>query len=85
MDLKHLKETYGDKLCLIGNIDISNLLHFGTTVEVSQSVKKCIKDAGEGGGYILSPCTDITNACKLENIFTMITATKKFGKYPLKL
>jgi len=85
MNLKHLKETYGDKLCLIGNIDVSNLLPFGTTDEVSQSVKKCIKDAGDGGGYMLSACTDITNACKLENIFTMISATKKFGKYPLKL
>ena len=85
MDLKYLKETYGDKLCLIGNIDVSYLLPFGTTEEVTQSVKKCIKDAGEGGGYILSACTDITNACKLENIFTMISATKKYGKYPLKL
>ncbi|MCK4285715.1 MAG: hypothetical protein KAX18_05905, partial [Candidatus Lokiarchaeota archaeon] len=85
MDLKYLKETYGDKLCLIGNIDVSHLLPFGTTDEVSQSVKKCIKDAGEGGGYMLSPCTDITNACKLENIFTMISATMKYGKYPLKL
>ena len=85
MNLKHLKETYGDKLCLIGNIDVSELLPFGTIDEVSQAVKKCIKDAGEGGGYMLSACTDITNACKLENIFTMISATKKYGKYPLKL
>ncbi|MHA1988115.1 MAG: uroporphyrinogen decarboxylase family protein [Promethearchaeota archaeon] len=85
MDLKYLKDTYGDKLCLIGNIDVSELLPFGTTDEVTQSVKKCIKDAGEGGGYMLSACTDLTNACKLENIFTMISATKKFGKYPLKI
>lgn len=85
MNLKYLKETYGDKLCLIGNIDVSSLLPFGTTNEVTESVKECIKVAGEGGGYILSPCTDITNACKLENIFTMISATKKYGKYPLKL
>ena len=85
MDLKHLKETYGDNLCLIGNIDVSKLLPFGTTEEVTESVKKCLKDAGQGGGYMLSPCTDITNACKRENILTMISATKKYGKYPLKL
>ncbi|MHA2007351.1 MAG: uroporphyrinogen decarboxylase family protein [Promethearchaeota archaeon] len=85
MNLKYLKETYGDKICLIGNIDVSQLLPFGTTDEVSQAVKKCIKDAGEGGGYALSPCTDITNACKLENIFTMISTTKKYGKYPLMI
>lgn len=85
MNLKHLKETYGNDLCLIGNIDVSQLLPYGTKEEVVNAVKKCIKDAGEGGGYILSPCGDIINSCKLENIFTMISAAKKFGKYPLKL
>ena len=71
--------------CLIGNIDVSRLLPFGTTDEVIQSVKKCINDAGEGGGYMLSACTDIRNACKLENILTMISATKKYGNYPLRI
>jgi hypothetical protein len=85
MNLKHLKETYGDKLCLIGNIDVSQVLPFGSNNDVEMAVKQCIKDAGEGGGYILSPCTDLTNACKLDNVFTMISATKKYGKYPLKL
>ncbi len=83
MDLKFLKEKYGDKLCLIGNIDVSQLLPYGTKDEVVSAVKKCIRDAGEGGGYILSPCTDITNSCKLENVLTMISATKKYGKYPI--
>ena len=85
MDLKHLKEEYGDKLCLIGNIDVSQLLPYGTKDDVVDVVKKCILDAGEGGGYMLSACTDITNSCKLENVLTMISATKKFGEYPLKL
>ena len=85
MNLKHLKEVYGDKLCLIGNIDVSQLLPYGTKDEVVEAVKKCIRDAGEGGGYMLSPCTDITNSCKLENVLTMISTTKKYGEYPLKL
>jgi len=85
MNLKHLKAKYGDNLCLIGNLDVSQLLPYGNEDEVVNAVKKCIQDAGAGGGYILSPCTDITNACKLENVFTMISATKKYGIYPLKL
>jgi uroporphyrinogen-III decarboxylase len=47
-------------------------------------VKQNIKDAGSGGGYILSPCTDITDSCKFENIQAMIAAVHKYGKYPLK-
>ncbi len=85
MELKYLKEVYGDKLCLIGNIDVSQLLPYGTKDDVTNAVKDCIRDAGEGGGYMLSACTDITNSCKLENVLTMISATKKFGEYPLKL
>ena len=54
-------------------------------IVVVNAVKKCIRDAGEGGGYMLSACTDITNSCKLENVLTMISATKKYGEYPLKL
>ncbi|MHA2391811.1 MAG: uroporphyrinogen decarboxylase family protein [Promethearchaeota archaeon] len=85
MDLKFLKETYGDRLCLIGNIDVSQLLPFGKEQEVINAVKQCIRDAGEGSGYILSPCTDLTNSCKVENVLTMISAAKEYGRYPLKL
>jgi len=84
MDLGYLKEKYGDKVCLIGNIDVSQLLPYGTTEDVVNSVKKCIKDAAQGGGYMLSACTDITNACKVENVLAMISATKKYGNYPIK-
>ncbi len=84
MDLKSLKETYGDDLCLIGNIDVSQLLPFGSKEDVVNAVKECIMDAGDDG-YILSPCTDITNSCKVENVLTMISAAKKYGKYPLNI
>ncbi|MHA2287598.1 MAG: uroporphyrinogen decarboxylase family protein [Promethearchaeota archaeon] len=83
MNLKHLKDSYGDKLCLIGNIDVSQLLPYGSKEDVVRAVKNCIRDAGEGGGYMLSACTDITNSCRLENVLTMISATKKYGVYPL--
>ena len=85
MDLGHLKETYGDKICLIGNIDVSQLLPYGTSNEVNKNVKECIRVAAQGGGYILSACTDITNACNVENVLTMISATKKYGQYPINL
>lgn len=81
MDLRHLKEEYGDDLCLIGNIDVSQLLPYGSVHDVTDQVKKCIADASEGGGYILSPCTDLTNSCKLENVRAMLDAVEKYGRY----
>ncbi len=64
---------------------MNTVLPFGTKQDVVDAVKKCIKDAGEGSGYMLSPCTDLTNSCKVENVITMITAAKKYGQYPLKV
>lgn len=83
MDLKHLKETFGDRVCLIGNVDCSRLLPFGTGDEVAATVKQCIKDAGPGGGYILSPPTDIIDSCNPRNIKVMIDTLHAFGRYPL--
>ncbi|MHA1791529.1 MAG: uroporphyrinogen decarboxylase family protein [Promethearchaeota archaeon] len=83
MDLKHLKEKYGSKVCLIGNMDCSVVLPFGTESEVIEATKKCIKDAAENGGYIFSPTTDITDACKPVNVKIMMNALEKYGKYPI--
>ncbi|MFX0100485.1 MAG: uroporphyrinogen decarboxylase family protein [Candidatus Hodarchaeota archaeon] len=85
MDLAHLKEEYGSRVCLIGNVDCSRLLPYGTEQEVMETVKNCIRDAGPDGGYILSPPTDIIDSCNPRNIKTMIDTLHKYGKYPLEL
>ncbi|GAB4309641.1 MAG: hypothetical protein Kow0069_09030 [Promethearchaeota archaeon] len=81
MDLKHLKETYGDDLTLVGNLDVHELLPLGTPADVAAAVKKCVEDAAAGGGYVLSPCTDLTDAVPLENALAMVEAVKKYGNY----
>jgi uroporphyrinogen-III decarboxylase len=82
-DLRYLKETYGDKLTLIGNVDVSQILPLGTPADVVKDVKRCIQSAAKGGGFILSPCTDLTDAVPLENGLAMLEAVKKYGKYPI--
>lgn len=84
MDLKHLKETWGNKVCLIGNMDCSDLLPFGTEQQVIDATRQCIADAGSGGGYIFGPTTDITDSCKPANIKTMMDALLQFGTYPIE-
>nr|MDO8109205.1 uroporphyrinogen decarboxylase family protein [Candidatus Sigynarchaeota archaeon] len=85
MDLKHCKETYGDKLSLVGNMDSSRLLPYGTPDEVIAETKKCLRDGAPGGGYIFSPCTDLTDSCKLDNAITMMETYKKYRKYPINI
>lgn len=84
VDLNLVKKKVGDKLCLLGNIDTSHVLVKGTQKEVEYAVKFAIKALGPKGGYILSP-SNSHPAMSYQRIKWMIEATKKFGRYPLKL
>ncbi len=81
MDLKKVKEHCGDKVCLLGNIDCSELLPNGTEEEVEVAVKRAIEDAAPGGGYILSSSNTIHPGCKPENYLAMVRALKEYGEY----
>ncbi|MHA1698694.1 MAG: uroporphyrinogen decarboxylase family protein, partial [Promethearchaeota archaeon] len=84
-DLKLLKEKYGNRLSLVGNIDCSILLPYGTHQEVIEATKKCLKDGAPGGGYMFSPCTDLTDSCRLDNVEVMMETYKKYRNYPINI
>jgi len=84
VDLAGLKEQLGDKLCFMGGLDSSGVLTFGTPKDVVKDVKKCLKAAGQGGGYVIGPSHDILNI-PWENILAMRNAIEKYRKYPLKV
>ena len=80
MDAQWLKENYGDKLCLIGNIDIDYTLSFGTEEEVDQEVRERIKQLGPGGGYIIADSNSIPDGCRAENVLAMAKAIEKYRR-----
>ncbi|MCX6030862.1 MAG: hypothetical protein NT169_16400 [Chloroflexi bacterium] len=49
MDIERVKRLYGDRLCLIGNIDLHYTLTRGTPEEVEAEVKQRIETIGRGG------------------------------------
>ncbi|MFX1489413.1 MAG: uroporphyrinogen decarboxylase family protein, partial [Promethearchaeota archaeon] len=79
-----VKKKVGDKLCLLGNIDVAHVLTYGTKEEVFDAVKFAIKTAGPGGGFIIS-AANMHPAVKVQNLKWMIEATQKYGIYPLKI
>ncbi len=83
--LKPLKEEFGDKITLIGNISATYILTYGTTEDTINATKQAIKDAANGGGYILGAGSDILGTCKYENVKAMIETVKKYGIYPVQL
>lgn len=81
MDIEALKEQYGGRLCLHGNIDLHYTLTLGTPAEVTAEVRRRIGRIGRGGGYIIASANSITNYCKLENVLAMRDAIRQYGQY----
>jgi uroporphyrinogen decarboxylase len=79
MDIRAIKEQYGKHLCLIGNVDSSGVMSFGTPQEVEEAVRDCIKAASHGGGHILATDHSFHEGIPLENVYAFIKAGKKYG------
>ena len=77
MDTRWLKENYGGKLCLIGNVDINYTLSSGTEQEVEDEVRELIGLLGPGGRFIIADSNSIPDGCKAENIIAMAKAVEK--------
>ncbi|MCX8010451.1 MAG: nucleoside 2-deoxyribosyltransferase [Ignavibacteria bacterium] len=77
MKIEEVKQRYGDKLCLIGNIDV-DLLARGTEKEVRENVIRNIEAVGYNGGYCVGSGNSIPEYVKLENYLAMIEAVKEF-------
>jgi uroporphyrinogen decarboxylase len=83
MNIALLKEKYGDKLCLIGNVDCGNTLTHGSPSQVVAEARQIIGCTAAGGGFILGSSNSIHDGVKLENFLAMTSAATKYGKYPL--
>jgi uroporphyrinogen decarboxylase len=82
MDIAVLKAKYGEKLCLIGNVDCGNTLTLGSPPQVIAESRHVIDCAAEGGGFILGSSNSIHDGIKLENFLAMTNTAVKYGKYP---
>jgi uroporphyrinogen decarboxylase len=85
MDLARLKTRYGQQLCLIGNIDASRTLPYGTPAEIEKEVVEAIQVAGPGGGYVLASDHSLHGGIPVPNILAMLEAARRHGHYPLQL
>jgi uroporphyrinogen decarboxylase len=85
MDIFQIKQDYGDKLCLIGNVDPISLLTHGTPDMVDAYVKRLMQEVAPGGGFMLASGHSITYSVKLENYEAMLAAGRKYGTYPIQM
>jgi len=78
LDMGEMKQQYGDKICLKGNIDCVGTLTTGTPEQVENEVRVCIEKAGRSG-LILSSSNTIHRGVKPENYKVMLETLRKYG------
>jgi uroporphyrinogen decarboxylase len=76
MDILATKKKYGNKLCVVGNVDI-DLLTRGTPAEVENQTTQIINSLAPFGGHILSSSNSLASYVKAENVKAMMRAVGK--------
>lgn len=84
MDLKRLKERYGDKIALWGGMNIENLVE-KTPKENKEDVLYVLKYAAPGGGFILGTSNSVAYGSRYENYMRALDTLHKYGSYPIKV
>jgi hypothetical protein len=70
MDIRQIKASYRQRLCVLGNVDL-NILGDGTVEETEAEVRGLIEDLGRGGGYIISSGNSLASYLKPANVNAM--------------
>jgi uroporphyrinogen decarboxylase len=76
MDILAVKQQYGDRLCLWGNLDLNHLMTFGTPEEIAEQARWLCRNIGADGGFILSTCNILIDAIPVENVLAMYRAAE---------
>jgi uroporphyrinogen decarboxylase len=66
-DIYALKEQYGQRFCLCGNINVGGVLTEGTPEQVRAETIEHLRRLAPGGGYICGSSHDITENIPYEN------------------
>ncbi|MCL2814521.1 MAG: hypothetical protein FWD23_07965 [Oscillospiraceae bacterium] len=81
VDLKTIKKQYGDKVCLIGNVNCG-LMQTGTIEEMEADVRRSLRDGMEGGyGYIFSTSNCVFTGLELDRYEKMHKIWREEGIY----
>jgi uroporphyrinogen decarboxylase len=78
MSAREVKARWGDRLCLMGNIEVDRLAR-GTPAEIAEMVRRNIDDLGREGGYCVGSSNSVTYYVPLANFCAMIETALEYG------
>lgn len=80
VDIAEVKRLYGDRVCLIGNVNCG-MLDTGTDEQVIESARYALRHGMPGGGYIFSTSNCIYTGMKLSRYELMMDVWRREGNY----
>ena len=85
-DIGELKEEFGDKVCLIGNVDPIEAIMRGTREDIYNEARECIRKAYDSpNGFILSTGCDVPIGTDPDKILALMDAARIFGRYTINI
>jgi len=81
VDIAEVKRLYGDRVCLIGNVDCGKM-DTGTEEEVIESTRYALRHGMPGGGYIFSTSNCVYTGMRLSRYELMLDIWRQEGSYP---
>lgn len=80
-DIGELREAYGERVAVVGNVDPVGVIMQGTTEEIYEAVRICIeKAAGSPKGFILASGCDIPIGTEPQRIHDFMNGARIFGR-----
>jgi len=78
MDIKYLKENFGDRITFWGAISTQQTLPYGTPEQVVKETRAIIELMSKNGGYITAPSQEIQADVPYENLCALIDTAKEY-------
>jgi uroporphyrinogen decarboxylase len=79
-DIAEVKRLYGDRVCLIGNVNCG-LLDTGTVEQARESARYCLRHGMPGGGYIFSTSNCVYTGMALSKYEAILDVWREEGNY----
>jgi uroporphyrinogen decarboxylase len=81
VDLRLIKEQYGDKIVMHGCGSLQRTLPFGSVEEVRNEVREIIDICGENGGLVVMPSNHVGFDVPVENIIAFFETARDYFPY----
>ena len=82
MDLRGLKNDFGEQIAFHGCLDHQQVLPFGSESEVRSEVRRVIDIMAPGGGFCLAPSHDLMlDNFPVRNVVAMYDEAFEYGRY----